>query len=83
MNTQSKSMKLALSLVLAAAIGGLVATPAFARGHGHRGGGHYHGGGGFGVGVYSDPVYAPAPVYYDPAPSPGISIALPLNVHIR
>jgi Ni/Co efflux regulator RcnB len=29
---------------------------------------------------YSQPVYAPPPVYYDPQPSPGISIFLPLNI---
>jgi hypothetical protein len=92
--TGKSGRKLAMALVLGAAFGSLAATPVFARddhGGGHRGGGHagghgdrgHHGGGGWGVGVYSDPVYVPQPVYYDPQPSPGISIALPLNVHIR
>jgi hypothetical protein len=80
MNTQRKSVTLAAKLVLAAAFCSVVATPAFARGHrGH----HDHDRGGFAVGVYSDPVYVPQPVYYDPVPSPGISITLPLNLHRR
>jgi hypothetical protein len=82
MNTQRKPVKLAVALVLAASIGSLAATPAFARGHRDRGH-HDHDRGGFGVGVYSEPVYVPQPVYYDPAPSPGISISLPLNLHVR
>ena len=32
---------------------------------------------------YSQPVYAPPPVYYAPPPSPGISLFLTLNIHIR
>jgi Ni/Co efflux regulator RcnB len=28
---------------------------------------------------YSQPVYAPPPVYYDPQPSAGISLVFPLN----
>ena len=32
---------------------------------------------------YSQPVYAPAPIYYPPAPSPGISFFFPLDVRIR
>ena len=32
---------------------------------------------------YSQPVYAPPPVYYEPEPSPGISLFLPLNIRIR
>ena len=83
MNTQRKPIRLAAKLVFAAAIGTLAATPAFARGHRDHRDHHDHDRGGFAVGVYSDPVYVPQPVYYDPAPSPGISIALPLNVHIR
>jgi hypothetical protein len=75
-------MKLVAKLAFAAAICALAAAPAFARGHRDRGH-HDHDRGGFAVGVYSDPVYVPQPVYYDPAPSPGISISLPLNLHIR
>jgi hypothetical protein len=82
MNSQRKPMRLAAKLVLAVTIGSLAATPAFARGHRDRGHDHGHGGG-IAVGVYSDPVYVPQPVYYDPAPSPGISISVPLNLHIR
>jgi hypothetical protein len=29
---------------------------------------------------YAQPVYAPPPLYYDPQPSPGISLFLPLNI---
>jgi hypothetical protein len=32
---------------------------------------------------YSAPVYVPAPVYYPPRPSPGISLFFPLDVRIR
>jgi hypothetical protein len=82
MNTPGIPVKLAAKMVIAVTIGSLAATPAFARGHRDRGH-HDHDRGGFAVGVYSDPVYVPQPVYYDPAPSPGISISLPLNLHIR
>jgi hypothetical protein len=88
-NSGRKSTGLAMALILASALGAVAATPALARDdHGHHGGhdrghGHDHDHGGFGVGIYADPVYVPPPVYYDPQPSPGISIALPLNIHIR
>jgi hypothetical protein len=91
-NSTRKPARLAIALVLASALGSLAATPALARdahggGHQARGGhdrGHGGGyGGGFNVGLYPEPVYAPAPVYYDPQPSPGISVMLPLNVRIR
>jgi hypothetical protein len=29
---------------------------------------------------YSQPVYAPPPVYYEPQPSPGISLFFPLDI---
>jgi Ni/Co efflux regulator RcnB len=32
-----------------------------------------------GYNYYSEPVYAPPPVYYDRQPSPGISLFFPLN----
>jgi hypothetical protein len=32
---------------------------------------------------YSRPVYAPPPVYYVPYQSPGISVFLPLDIHIH
>jgi hypothetical protein len=32
---------------------------------------------------YSQPVYAPPPVYYAPQPSPGISFFFPLDIHRR
>jgi len=33
--------------------------------------------------VYEHPVYAPAPVYYPPQPSPGVSLFFPLDIRIR
>ena len=30
--------------------------------------------------VYAQPVYAPPPVYYEPRPSPGISIFFPIDL---
>jgi hypothetical protein len=32
---------------------------------------------------YAAPVYAPAPVYYPPRPSPGFNLFFPLDVRIR
>ncbi len=32
---------------------------------------------------YSQPVYAPPPVYYPPQPSPGFSLFFPLDIRIR
>jgi len=32
---------------------------------------------------YSQPVYAPPPVYYVPRESPGITVFLPLDIHIH
>jgi hypothetical protein len=32
---------------------------------------------------YSAPVYVPAPVYYPPQPSPGVSLFFPLDIRIR
>ena len=29
---------------------------------------------------YAQPVYAPAPVYYEPPPSPGISLFFPIDI---
>jgi len=82
MNILRPPVRIAAKLVVAAAIGTLAAAPAFARGHrDHHD--HDHDRGGFAVGVYSDPVYVPEPVYYDPVPSPGISISVPLNLHHR
>jgi uncharacterized membrane protein len=59
------------------------------RGRGHRGGPHrgYYRGGvyrpyGYVEPVYVAPVYVPPPVYYAPAPAPGVSIFLP-SIHIR
>jgi uncharacterized membrane protein len=59
------------------------------RGRGYRGGPHrgYYRGGvyrsyGYVEPVYAAPVYVPPPVYYAPAPAPGVSIFLP-SIHIR
>lgn len=81
------------ALVLASLIGGLSISPALAdnghgRGHGNHShrefrGGHddydyrhdyrrpYH---------YAQPVYVPAPVYYEPRQSPGIGLFFPLDL---
>jgi hypothetical protein len=32
---------------------------------------------------YAAPVYAPAPVYYPPRPSPGFNLFFPLDVRVR
>jgi Ni/Co efflux regulator RcnB len=32
---------------------------------------------------YPQPIYAPPAVYYPPQQSPGVSLFLPLNIHIR
>jgi hypothetical protein len=83
--------KLVLALICATALGGMAATPAFARDdhrddhrNDHRNDGrhdrNWHGNG---YGYQSQPVYVPPPVYYAPRPSPGISLFLPLNIRIR
>jgi hypothetical protein len=50
----------------------------FDRGRGGRGYGRYQH-----PYRYSAPVYAPAPVYYPPRPSPGFSLFFPLDVRVR
>ena len=78
-----------MALVVASMIGGISVAPAFAkdndRGHQERGRhearGHDRGRGPRG-GYYEQPVYAPPPVVYAPAPyqSPGISLVFPINI---
>jgi hypothetical protein len=85
--------RIAAAVVIAAVTGSMFATPAFARRDDHRRGGEWRGhrGGGVTIGAYpyaypygyAQPVYAPAPVYYPPQPSPGVSLFFPLNVRIR
>jgi Ni/Co efflux regulator RcnB len=36
-----------------------------------------------GPGYYPQPVYAPPAVYYPPQQSPGLSLFVPLDIHIR
>jgi hypothetical protein len=73
--------RIAMALALASVIGGLSVTPALARDNDRRDGrGHerdrdrheYRR-------PYSQPVYAPPPVYYAPQQSPGISLFFPLD----
>jgi hypothetical protein len=79
--------KIAMALVFASAIGGMFIAPAFGRDNDRRGGheerGRYeHGRRGYQPRTYyGAPVYAPPPVVYAPAPSPGISLVFP--IHIR
>jgi len=93
LNTQARSIgpavgRIVMALVCALMIGGTFIAPAYADDHGRSEGyqhrkykksrqvyhpprRHYY---------YSEPVYAPPPVVYVPAPymSPGISIVFPL-----
>jgi hypothetical protein len=85
--------KIMIAFALTSLLGGAFITPALARddrGHQDRG---WHKGdqrhhhrydrnddrGRRDRYYYSSPVYAPAPVYYPPEPSPGISIFFPLE----
>jgi hypothetical protein len=68
-----------MAVALAAATVGLGITPAYADDHGHRAAParhesrhHSHG--------YVHPYYAPAPVYYAPQPSAGISLFIPISI---
>ena len=77
--------KVVAALAVAAMIGGMAMTPAHAdgKGRGHDKGWHkghsreyrpvYRE-------YYSAPVYVPAPVYYYPVQSPGISLFIPLHL---
>ncbi len=84
-NTQARKFrstvgKVVMALVFALMIGSIAIAPAFARDNGRREHGRYeHGRRGY----YPQPVYAPPPVVYAPAPyqSPGISLVFP--IHIR
>jgi hypothetical protein len=93
-NFRSSIGKLALSLVLVSVTGGLTVLPAFGDDHrdDHRGRDHrevhhdrnWHGPGYRAPYFYGGPVYAPAPIYYPPYQSPGVSLFLPpLNIHVR
>jgi hypothetical protein len=87
--------KIVMALVFASMIGGISIVPAFGKdndGHKRYGehGRYEHGRYEHGRRVYqappryyyySEPVYAPPPVVYVPAPSPGISLVFP--IHIR
>jgi hypothetical protein len=88
--------KVVMATVFVSMIGGVYIAPAFGkdgddrRGYNHQGRyqqgryehGHYeHGRYVPHTYYYPQPVYAPPPVVYVPAPSPGISLVFP--VHIR
>jgi hypothetical protein len=98
-NLRPTISKIVAALACASVMGGIAMTPAHARdnddrkGHQDKG---WHKGERQGDRdrreyrpvyqrpyFYAQPVYAPPPVYYAPQPSPGISLFLPLNIHIR
>ena len=97
--SRPKTIGIALALVLATAMGGMVVAPALAKDEGHDRGrqakavhdrGHDRGYDdrgrreyGYGARYYQEPVYVPPPVYYAPEQSPGISIFLPLNIRLH
>ena len=79
--------KILIALVLASMIGGISIEPAFGRDNDRRGHdrGLHRGWYGHDRGYYpyySQPVYAPPPVVYEPYPyqSPGISLVFPIRI---
>ena len=84
--------KIVMALAVASVMGAMAVTPALARDNddrrGHRDNGRHRGERHeyrpvYRQPYYSEPVYAPPPVYYAPQQSPGISIFLPLDIHRR
>jgi hypothetical protein len=95
-NLRPAISKIVMALAVAAVMGGMAMTPAFARNNdnreGHRDNGRHNGQsrgdhdnrrGYQQPYYYSQPVYAPPPVYYAPQRSPGISFFLPLDIRRR
>jgi hypothetical protein len=82
-----RASRILIALVCGSLIGAMPASPAFARDNDrrdvHRDDHHDRNERGYRRPYYAAPVYAPAPVYYPPQQSPGISLFLPLNIHIR
>ena len=84
--------KIVMALGVASVMGGMAITPALAdndhrqvRRDNGRHNGEWRGDRNDRRGYqqsyyYSQPVYAPPPVYYDPQPSPGISLFFPLDL---
>jgi hypothetical protein len=73
-----KAGKIAMAIAVASATVGLAMTPAYGDEHDNRGHErhrvhHY-------VRHDAQPFYAPAPVYYAPQPSPGISLFIPIVI---
>ena len=89
--------KIVIALIVASATSGIALSPAFAEGndkrdehqdkdrhkaeshddrnrHDHPQPNYFY---------YSQPIYVPPAVYYAPSQSPGISLVLPLDIHIR
>ena len=94
-NLRPTISKIVMTLAIASVMGGMAITPALGdnrQGHqdrgmhkGERQGDRERLSTGLCISAlnYSQPVYAPPPVYYAPEPSPGISLFLPLNIRIR
>jgi len=76
--------RIATAVALAAATVGSGITSAYADDHGHRAAparhDSRHHGRGYVQPYYPQPYYAPAPVYYAPQPSAGISLFIPINI---
>ena len=86
--------RIVMALAVASVMGGMAITPALARNNDdrqvHRDNGRHngqwrgnHNRRGYQQPYYSQPVYAPPPVYYAPQQSPGISFFIPLDIHRR
>jgi hypothetical protein len=67
--------KIAMAIAVASAVAGFTMTPAYAEEHGSRDHHERHR-----APHYAHPFYAPAPVYYAPQPSPGVSLFIPIVI---
>src|SRR5450759_2588700 len=93
-NFRPTTSKIVMALAVASVMGGMAITPALgANRQGHQDKGWHKGQSQGDRGrreyrpvyqhpySYSQPVYAPPPVYYAPQQSPGISFFFPLDIH--
>jgi hypothetical protein len=70
-----KAGRVAMAIAVASAVAGFSMTPAYADEHGNRDHHERHR-----APHYAHPFYAPAPVYYAPQPSPGVSLFVPIVI---